>query len=831
MLFLAAFMPLAFGAVHVWAYTAAQITAFIATGLCLAKTAVTGEFQARKDLIALYVLAVMFALLAAFQLPPLGRVAIAAISPETERLYAAAMGDYTQAPLSHYAHETLDALLSFVSVALVFFVMAREYRDKKKIERLLFVMTATGFIEAVIGLYGYFGRGNHIFGFELGYAPSAAHGTFVNRNHFAGYLGMCSMLSLGWLMGRMAEAGGNPPKGQSLKRRMMGMIGARGSEMNAAIAVACVTMMFAILFSLSRGGVLSAALAATAMAAATLYGRQRVFIAVIIAAASMAAAVSLWYGLSPLEQRFTKSVEQFESQRAIIWKSTAEMISDHPVTGTGFGTFRWSFERYSPPGGMTLTEHAHNDYLELAAETGIMGSAIAAAAFIYLLVCHIGSAGKQKGLYGGITAGALGAFIYMAAHSLVDFNMHIPSNAMTFAIIGALPFALNNRLRVIETSKPARLMPASALRVLCGILILSMVILSAASLRSYMAERTYPLQKSMLKGYIKDRSVSADAKDRLMRAIDIAPGISRYHVLYANIAFKKAAAMPRGDATRKALIAEAQAHYKTAISLNPSSVEPLALLASLRLSEGDFMGSMRLFNSSLIIAPDNYYGRLIHGISIARDHRHIPERLRDVYIIKALDELDRAITLNPAMRIDPSVVMARASIFNLRGDAESAVRETENLREVSPLTLEHHLMAASYYAINGRHYDAARKYKSLLSAKALSGEKSISTVLESLKNAALSTPEQNAKAWMLILLADSCMKTGRTPCAIDAYRDVLALRPSNADVYFRLGVALEAAGDGASALKEYLNAVKYNKGHAEANENALRLLKTRESGR
>ncbi len=112
---------------------------------------------------------------------------------------------------------------------------------------------------------------------------------------------------------------------------------------------------------------------------------------------------------------------------------------DHPGAGTGAGTLVTVYPQYASFDDARLVDHAHNDYVELLAETGIVGG-LCALGFVVLLfrraLTNLQS--DQSAFILAARTGALVACSGLLLHSLVDFNLHIPSNALLFALLASL---------------------------------------------------------------------------------------------------------------------------------------------------------------------------------------------------------------------------------------------------------------------------------------------------------------------------------------------------------------------------------------------------------
>ncbi|GAH61940.1 unnamed protein product [marine sediment metagenome] len=117
------------------------------------------------------------------------------------------------------------------------------------------------------------------------------------------------------------------------------------------------------------------------------------------------------------------------------------MIQDYPVLGIGPGTFAFIFTQYQPPG---LTSHytmAHNDYLHFTSEVGLPLIAIIVWMIIALYRKGFRKLKNPSRLVRGITLGSMSGITAILVHSISDFNLHIPANALLFTVLGALVVA------------------------------------------------------------------------------------------------------------------------------------------------------------------------------------------------------------------------------------------------------------------------------------------------------------------------------------------------------------------------------------------------------
>jgi O-antigen ligase len=211
-------------------------------------------------------------------------------------------------------------------------------------------------------------------------------------------------------------------------------------------------MAAALAFSASRGAALALAAAVVlyggALAAQGRVGRWEGVSAVILIA--FAAGLSLWLGAGPLAEKL-RAIGEIEHEPSLLsrvtgWQWTVKIITDHPLVGTGLGTFAEAWSRYYPPGTAGVWHEAHNDYLQLLSETGAAGFVIFLAAtgmfaWRYLLA---GVLGRKRGDPYAIHGVAIG-LISAALHSVVDFPLQITACAALFVSLAGLLVAWRHR--------------------------------------------------------------------------------------------------------------------------------------------------------------------------------------------------------------------------------------------------------------------------------------------------------------------------------------------------------------------------------------------------
>ena len=266
-------------------------------------------------------------------------------------------------------------------------------------------------------------------GEEHGGAGQASAGSYVNRNHLAGLLEMAlpfAAVAFGvfiWPVGR-------------LRRRGLSAVGAAVSGAFALVIVA------GLLATRSRAG-LVAALASLfvlgLIAAARAARPQRLAGAIVLPL--LLGAAFIYLPSDNLVRRYGALVgatNLHREGRVALWRETVDLIAAYPLVGCGFGAYESVFLSYKRSAPMVNDAHAHNDYLELQAEAGLIGFAICVMLAGRLILGALrASLGNNPRRQMALAAACMGSLTAILVHSFVDFNLRIPANGMVlFWVLG-----------------------------------------------------------------------------------------------------------------------------------------------------------------------------------------------------------------------------------------------------------------------------------------------------------------------------------------------------------------------------------------------------------
>jgi len=304
-----------------------------------------------------------------------------------------------------------------------FFFIAVIYLDgEERIRRTVTMLTIFGFLYSFYAILQSILSPDLIYGI---YNPAGSpFGSFVNRNDYAAIIEMTAALPLGIIF-----------------------CGAVNKDKRLIYAVAIVLMVSSLLLSGSRGGlvafcfevILLIVLTGRSKGRTNFYQKAALSILLVIAAVGGAIFVGGDTSLS----RFSDAVEQnnLSSSRAEIWDVTVKVIIDHLPFGAGLGAFGAAYTDRDPSGGYFRVEQAHNDYLQILADAGIVGFVLGLlflGLFLREGIRNVRTANRfRRGVAVGTFAGCSGILV----HSLFDFVIHITAVSVMFIVCLALLIA------------------------------------------------------------------------------------------------------------------------------------------------------------------------------------------------------------------------------------------------------------------------------------------------------------------------------------------------------------------------------------------------------
>ena len=391
------FAPLAFGAVEIWAMTFLEVVTAILISIWTLR-------QARTGTLILTVNPVFVPMCA----------------------FAAVVLVQLVSGASAYSHATSSAFMLYAAYACACFLITQTLTRTTQVRHIATALTAFGTCVALFAVLQSLSWNGKIYWLRTPRFGGWIYGPYVNHNHYAGLMEMLAPIPLVFAFSKYAHG----------RKRW--------------IAAAAAAFMGATIFlSGSRGGMAAYALQIALFFWFLFRERTRNSVALVLCAFLLVALASVaWIGGSEVTERIStvasnnKQTEIGSDLRFAIDRDSVHVFAKRPVLGWGLGTFADIYPQFRSFYTNQLVNRAHNDYLELLTDAGILGFGIA----IWFLLVALRSAVRKAQTWSGDVNGAVALSALLGicgilVHSFVDFNLHIPANAMLFYVLCAVAAA------------------------------------------------------------------------------------------------------------------------------------------------------------------------------------------------------------------------------------------------------------------------------------------------------------------------------------------------------------------------------------------------------
>ncbi len=375
---------------------------------------------------------------------------------------------------------SVDAEATRGAATVLFFLLAAHvvaanfFTTRERLKTLANFTVVFGLAFAAFALFQHFTwNGGFYWLRETQNGGGMVTGSFVNHNHFAGFMELLIPLPIALVLTNAVR-----------QRRVL-------------YAFAATMMTIAAMAALSRGGMISLAAGAAFVFAVAVYKSRRDDSAErffdwrsdesiesnrlpwtfnLAGAGIVAAAILLGVlvvGSEPLLNRLTNNsvvassnaqAQSFDNARGWMWRNSWTIFRENPVFGIGFGAYQTAFPRYSDGDGIVqygkpfVFDRAHNDYLQVLTDTGLIGGAIAVWFIVALLVGIRRALRVRNALNSGLAIGFSAAVLSLAIHSFFDFNLQLPAIALLFLIVTAAIFNLPRLEIRWQTNQPEQLL-------------------------------------------------------------------------------------------------------------------------------------------------------------------------------------------------------------------------------------------------------------------------------------------------------------------------------------------------------------------------------------
>jgi len=444
-LFSLVFAPLAFGTVEQWSLTVLELSAGTVCAIFFLSAAFARERAVKVP--GLLPLLLLFCLMI-LQLIPLPVFLVKIISPGSYNVYSPLLSLTEKGggliPLSINLRATLHEMLRMGSCFLLYMatvqLLSEPQRLKKAVNGVVFLAAAIAFLAIVQAV----GSPDKIYWIREVPHNAKPFGPWINPNQFAGYMELICPLAFGLFLFYKPRV----REDESFRQKFVSFFTVSGFHFHLFLGFATVLMVLAVFVSLCRGGILSIVVAGAVFFSLVRWkfpGRGRTVFFVILFSIFMAIS---WFGWDIIISEFNHGFDiegNVTDARITLWSDTLAIIKDFPLLGAGFGTFLSLYPMYRTIGGSAILDHAHNDYLELFTDGGVVGFFLAAC-FVFSVLLHgwklIRLRRDRYAILLGI--GGISGIIALLSHSITDFNMHNGAVAFYFFFICGVVVATAN---------------------------------------------------------------------------------------------------------------------------------------------------------------------------------------------------------------------------------------------------------------------------------------------------------------------------------------------------------------------------------------------------
>ena len=384
-------------------------------------------------------------------------------------------------PITLYKYASEVELFRLLIYIGVYFLIVNNIKSRQQIRQIVMTIIITGISIAFLGLLQYLSSTGKIF-WLYDIKRTNFFGTFSNQDHFACYMAMIIPLAMGLLITEYLQYARINPKLEIPYPKL------KANHRIFFYVFAIVIMLASIFLARSSGGAFSIMVSFFLLIGMMLCRKRlRKISWIVVPILVITLGMLIWIGIHPVIEELSTAVDienKSFTARMEFWQDTISAIKDFPLFGSGIGVFPFIYPQYSTLTYFAFVNHAHNDYLELMLETGLIGFGIILWAMYRFIkdnaLYHV--LGITKGinherpitnrmkyfnLFGmnnvtnnnqsinqksalkitdslkkrkdpfiiGIAIGGILGVMSMCLHCIVDFNFHVPANAFLLSVL------------------------------------------------------------------------------------------------------------------------------------------------------------------------------------------------------------------------------------------------------------------------------------------------------------------------------------------------------------------------------------------------------------
>jgi O-antigen ligase/tetratricopeptide (TPR) repeat protein len=680
--FLFTFAPLAFGTTEPWSYAIMETAAGLA---CL--FFFISILKNKNDLYQVpgIIPLLLFLFYILFQIIPLPPFIVEYLSPEAFKIHQTTnlLADTNSwMRISVHQKATLSEFFRYATYVMFYVLTVQLLKEKDMLQTTVIVIVFFGGLLAFSSILQFYLTEDMALWFRHSPKNSIVVGPYANHNHYAGLMELIFPVVLGLFLFYRPRIGNT-----SLIKGIAQILSQEKANIHILIGASALLIVISIFVSLSRGAMISTCFSLLLFTFFLLKRKISKGNTLLMMGVIIITTLSIgWFGWDQIFERFAKLKNAqgiiYES-RLDFWKDTQGIISDYTITGSGMGTFSHIYPLHRSFKSNRFLSHAHNDYLELLAEGGIIAFLLAASFLLSLFYKTCKTFLKRRdGFSIYLYIGCVTAMVSILLHSFTDFNMHIGANGLWFFFIAGIAVsAANTGLR--KQSQETRLACVNSLsKKMSSAIIISgvAVFLIIYNISNLLGIFYY----SNIKNYTMSVKTPPDIIKKIQKVAGYASQFDPFHAAYpftlANTAWFL------NDLERSRI------HFIDSIRLDPLNSRYLNRFASFLAQQGEPAKAQVAFKNSMIYDKSNAAYAFQYGtwLLAQKDFR------------QGFEYMKKTLTLNEKYfnRVLTSMIVSGANA----GDMEQAIPNMPGP------TIEY----ANFLSTTGSMEDAVIKYLTAL---------------------------------------------------------------------------------------------------------------------
>lgn len=711
------FSPLAFGTVETWSLFIMEISILLTLLIILLdKSKRKDSYIYRTPGIFILFLFLIYTLI---QIIPIPKDIIKLFSFNTFNLYRDTIyssDTYSFVSLSINKKATIFELFRYISYTCFYFLTVQLLSDKDRLKRLILIIAIFASILSFFSILQHITSNNKIYWLRELTQGGSLFGPFVNRNHYAGLMEMLFPIVLSLFLHYKPIA-----KKKSLRDQITELSNITETNIYLLLGLSAILIGTSIFLSLSRTGIISLCISMIIFGLLIVYrtGNKRRGFTIIFVCLLIILAVG-WFGWQPIIERF-ESIKNAEGdiaeQRLVIWKDSLQIIKDFFVTGVGLGNFMNIYPAYRSILGDAIAEHAHNDYIELLVDGGIIGFVLFLMFLFIVLYKSFKVYLKRKELYSiYLFTGSMTGIFAILIHSFTDFNMHIGSNGLYFFFLAGLCVAsANTRLRegLLNFNKSINI-PIKFLKLLVIFLMILILIF-------YFGVITGQIFYDSIKDKRLNTKTSNDELKHIRKLAYMASYFDPFEAKYAYAIANAEKLLSNNKVAYK--------YYKRAVCLLPTNGEYLQRFGLIMSEFKNYESAENLLNAGIkynVTSAERYkryalwlfsMGRKHDGLKIIKESINLePSKTKEYIALMVLSGLnDYEISYSMPDKAEPVLIFADYLLKVGRDDMADQMfkKALDYLRIDNKSPASYYFKISSFYEKKGQYEDAIKIIKEL----------------------------------------------------------------------------------------------------------------------